>query len=343
MTGGFGSGVLELIRGGAPGRPGLPRRRRFGSSASRATGSSTTAPWRTCGACSASTCPGSPSRSARRSPPCGRHRAACRRHAAGWGLAGRRRRPAPGEVPGADRLCHDRRMSRPPRPDACGSTSSSSSAAWSRRARVPRRSSWPGKVRVGEGDAARARPEARRPRGPPDASVAVAGGRESYVSRGGHKLAAALDAFAIDPAGLVCLDVGASTGGFTDVLLQRGRGARLRSRRGARTARRVAAPRSAGRLDGADQRPDADAGHAPGAGRPGRRSTSRSSRSGSSSGRFDPSCAPARPDRRPGQAPVRGRPGGRRTRRRARPAIHRRVLARDRRSGPRRSGSGRAT
>src|SRR6185312_10166871 len=43
-----------------------------------------------------------------------------------------------------------------------------------------------------------------------------------YVSRGGHKLAAALDAFEIDPAGRVALDVGASTGGFTDVLLQRG-------------------------------------------------------------------------------------------------------------------------
>ncbi len=45
---------------------------------------------------------------------------------------------------------------------------------------------------------------------------------EPYVSRGGHKLAAALDAFGISPAGRVCLDVGASTGGFTDVLLQRG-------------------------------------------------------------------------------------------------------------------------
>jgi 23S rRNA (cytidine1920-2'-O)/16S rRNA (cytidine1409-2'-O)-methyltransferase len=42
------------------------------------------------------------------------------------------------------------------------------------------------------------------------------------VSRGGVKLAAALDAFAIDPMGRVCLDVGASTGGFTDVLLRRG-------------------------------------------------------------------------------------------------------------------------
>jgi 23S rRNA (cytidine1920-2'-O)/16S rRNA (cytidine1409-2'-O)-methyltransferase len=43
-----------------------------------------------------------------------------------------------------------------------------------------------------------------------------------YVSRAGHKLANALDAFGLDPAGLDCLDVGASTGGFTDVLLQRG-------------------------------------------------------------------------------------------------------------------------
>ena len=40
-----------------------------------------------------------------------------------------------------------------------------------------------------------------------------------YVSRGGLKLKAALDAFGIDPAGRLCLDVGASTGGFTDVLL----------------------------------------------------------------------------------------------------------------------------
>jgi 23S rRNA (cytidine1920-2'-O)/16S rRNA (cytidine1409-2'-O)-methyltransferase len=43
-----------------------------------------------------------------------------------------------------------------------------------------------------------------------------------YVSRGGEKLANALDATGVDPAGLDCLDVGASTGGFTDVLLQRG-------------------------------------------------------------------------------------------------------------------------
>lgn len=45
--------------------------------------------------------------------------------------------------------------------------------------------------------------------------------RPRYVSRGGEKLANALDALGIDPAGRRCLDVGASTGGFTDVLLQR--------------------------------------------------------------------------------------------------------------------------
>jgi 23S rRNA (cytidine1920-2'-O)/16S rRNA (cytidine1409-2'-O)-methyltransferase len=46
--------------------------------------------------------------------------------------------------------------------------------------------------------------------------------RPPYVSRGGEKLAAALDRFAIDPTGWVCADVGASTGGFTDCLLQAG-------------------------------------------------------------------------------------------------------------------------
>lgn len=54
-----------------------------------------------------------------------------------------------------------------------------------------------------------------------DASVELLE-RMPYVSRGGFKLAGALDRFSIDVAGRVCLDVGASTGGFTDCLLQRG-------------------------------------------------------------------------------------------------------------------------
>ena len=54
-----------------------------------------------------------------------------------------------------------------------------------------------------------------------DAELVVERGPE-YVSRGGEKLAHGLDLLGVDPAGLDCVDVGASTGGFTDVLLRRG-------------------------------------------------------------------------------------------------------------------------
>ncbi|HET6333214.1 MAG TPA: TlyA family RNA methyltransferase [Polyangiales bacterium] len=53
-------------------------------------------------------------------------------------------------------------------------------------------------------------------------ALRVRGEDHPYVSRGGVKLAGALDAFGLDPAGLVAADIGASTGGFTDCLLQRG-------------------------------------------------------------------------------------------------------------------------
>jgi len=53
-------------------------------------------------------------------------------------------------------------------------------------------------------------------------TIALVGGTPEYASRGGIKLAAALDHFGLDPAGRRALDVGASTGGFTDVLLRRG-------------------------------------------------------------------------------------------------------------------------
>jgi 23S rRNA (cytidine1920-2'-O)/16S rRNA (cytidine1409-2'-O)-methyltransferase len=52
--------------------------------------------------------------------------------------------------------------------------------------------------------------------------VVVATAERQWASRGAHKLIGALDALAVDPAGLRCLDAGASTGGFTDVLLERG-------------------------------------------------------------------------------------------------------------------------
>jgi 23S rRNA (cytidine1920-2'-O)/16S rRNA (cytidine1409-2'-O)-methyltransferase len=77
-----------------------------------------------------------------------------------------------------------------------------------------------GKVRTGTGDAVRV----DRKAGDlvePDLPIELAA-EEPYVSRGGHKLAAGLDRFGIDPVGRVCLDAGASTGVFTDVLLQRG-------------------------------------------------------------------------------------------------------------------------
>ncbi len=77
-----------------------------------------------------------------------------------------------------------------------------------------------GSVRVGEGDGARSDRKAGEmvdPATPLSVTAPL-----PFVSRGGEKLAGALDIFGVDPAGLVCLDAGASTGGFTDALLQRG-------------------------------------------------------------------------------------------------------------------------
>lgn len=127
----------------------------------------------------------------------------------------------------SSRLCHDRRVS--------AAASPGSHQAGARRHRLDdllverglvedrvRAGAliMAGKVRVGAGDGARIdhKPgELVRI----DVSLAV-DEPPTYVGRGGHKLAAALDAFGIDPGGRTCLDVGASTGGFTDVLLQRG-------------------------------------------------------------------------------------------------------------------------
>ena len=75
-----------------------------------------------------------------------------------------------------------------------------------------------GEVRLGE-DGRRADKPGRLVPGNLDVAVAE---RPAYVSRGGVKLANALAAFGVDPGGRRCLDLGASTGGFTDCLLQRG-------------------------------------------------------------------------------------------------------------------------
>ena len=92
-----------------------------------------------------------------------------------------------------------------------GLASSRSEAAASVRA---------GRVRVGSDGPSVAKPGQLLPE---DAELIVEGGRE-FASRGGVKLANALEALSVDVAGRDCLDVGASTGGFTDCLLQRGAG-----------------------------------------------------------------------------------------------------------------------
>lgn len=56
----------------------------------------------------------------------------------------------------------------------------------------------------------------------PQAELSVRGDAVAWASRGAHKIEKALNEFAVDPAGLVCLDVGAASGGFTDALLRRG-------------------------------------------------------------------------------------------------------------------------
>jgi 23S rRNA (cytidine1920-2'-O)/16S rRNA (cytidine1409-2'-O)-methyltransferase len=76
-----------------------------------------------------------------------------------------------------------------------------------------------GHVRVGEGEAARTD---RKPGDLVETTIGLeVAAPPPFVSRGGLKLRAAFDAFGVEPVGLVCLDVGSSTGGFTDLLLQR--------------------------------------------------------------------------------------------------------------------------
>ncbi|HKJ35342.1 MAG TPA: TlyA family RNA methyltransferase [Solirubrobacterales bacterium] len=75
-----------------------------------------------------------------------------------------------------------------------------------------------GLVRIGRGGARASKPSQMIDE---ETRVEIDAGR-AYVSRGGHKLASVLDRLAIDVGGLACVDIGASTGGFTDCLLRRG-------------------------------------------------------------------------------------------------------------------------
>ena len=298
-------------RGGADRGPGLPRRGAADRRDPRRTGSSTTARWPTCAGSSGSTPPGSRRRSARRSRPSAwkrRPRRAAARSPSTTpdGLAPdplyvARAECQPAEWPPAAAasrsagggLCHDRPVSaetiqagRPARRRLDQLLVERGLAESRTRAQALLLA---GRVRVGEGDGAR---RDRKPGDLVDPSISVVvEAPEPYVSRGGHKLAAALDAFAIDPSGLVCLDVGASTGGFTDVLLQRGAAARLRRRRRARPARRGASARPAGRVARADERADARAAASCPSRSSSPSSTSRSSRCASSSVRRRPASA----------------------------------------------------
>ena len=151
-----------------------------------------------------------------------------------------------------------------------------------------------------------------------------------YVGRGGLKLAHALDVFGIDVSGRLALDIGASTGGFTDVLLQRGARARRRARRRPRPARLEAAQRPARDRHRARQRAHADAPiscRQTRASSTSSRSTSRSSRCARSC-RSCRRCSRRRRRRRAREAAVRGRP------RRSRQGRHR-----PRRRRPRRGSS----
>jgi 23S rRNA (cytidine1920-2'-O)/16S rRNA (cytidine1409-2'-O)-methyltransferase len=96
-------------------------------------------------------------------------------------------------------------------------------AVLAERGLFPSRSAAAGAVRAGEVRVGQDGPVALRPSqlvGPEDALIVDSGPR--YVSRGGIKLENALEALGIDLSGRDCLDVGASTGGFTDCMLQRG-------------------------------------------------------------------------------------------------------------------------
>ena len=122
-------------------------------------------------------------------------------------------------------LCHDRRVSETTPTTAPRAARSRLDELLVARGLAPSRTRaqaliLAGHVRVGEGDAARLDRKAGDLVAA-DTTIALTE-RDPYVSRGGHKLAAALDAFGINPAGRTCLDAGASTGGFTHVLLQRG-------------------------------------------------------------------------------------------------------------------------
>ena len=189
-----------------------------------------------------------------------------------------------------------------------------------------------GEVRLGPGRERAAKPGQMVAT---DVDVAV-DDRPRYVSRGGTKLANALDALGLDVAGRRALDAGASTGGFTDVLLQRGARARRRGRRRLRRARLGAAQRRPRDRPRAHERPRAEPV------RPALRARSARRRpllhlAAQGAARAAGLHGAAVRRARDGQAAVRGGQGARRGRRRGPRAGRPALGARRRRRPPRRS------
>ncbi len=91
-----------------------------------------------------------------------------------------------------------------------------------------------------------------------DAVLRILGDQPEFVSRGGQKLARALEHWHLDVAGKACMDIGASTGGFTDCLLQRGAAKVIAVDTGYGQMDAEAAQRSASAIAGEDQRPLSD-------------------------------------------------------------------------------------
>ena len=163
-------------------------------------------------------------------------------------------------------------------------------------------------------------------------------GERDWASRGAHKLIGALDAFGVDVAGARCLDAGASTGGFTDVLLDRGRRAGGGRRRRLRPAGVAAAQRRAGAGARPHQRarPHPGRHRRPGADHGGRPLVHLAAHGAARAGRLHRAGRRAAAD---GQAAVRGGPGAARRRRGgARPGAAAGRAHRGGGGGPRRSG-----
>lgn len=138
------------------------------------------------------------------------------------GRAGRAGRGGRGDEPGTGASPANPTRSDPPRPAKPRVEKVRADLLLVQRQLAPSRERAQAYILAGEVFSDARRIEKAGERLASDAPLRVRGKDHPYVSRGGVKLAGALDAFAADPRGIVAADFGASTGGFTDCLLQRG-------------------------------------------------------------------------------------------------------------------------